>query len=315
MLSEIDKYHSLNRKNMKPRLLLVLLLLFHLSNMYAQPPEIISTKGKVNKELRFTSSVLGYDVHYSLYLPPDYARTEKRYPVLYLLHGYTGDHASWIKQGEINKIMDSGIAKGEIEPMIIIIPDGKYYWYINDYQSKARYEDFMFREFLPFIDETYKTLPDREHRAVAGLSMGGYGALVWAMHHPDKFSYSIALSASMFTEEGLAKMADQLYKYMSLLYGAPQAKGKERITQHFMDNNPLEMARSNSPDSLKAVKWFIDCGNQDQLSSVNKELHDILNNRNIDHIYHARDGRHDWAFWREGIYQGLRFMSEGFRNN
>lgn len=299
---------------MKIHSLIVFILFFNLNNMQAQPPEMKSSKGKVNKELRYKSVILGYDVHYSVYVPPEYYKSDKHYPVLYLLHGYTGDHTSWIKQGEINKIMDAGIASGEIEPMIIIIPDGKYYWYINDYQNKFRYEDFVFEELLPFIDKTYKTISDKEHRAVAGFSMGGYGSLVWAMHHPDKFSYCVSLSASMFNEEGMAKMPDQLYKYMSLLYGAPEAKGKDRITQHFIDNSPLEIAQSISPDSLKAVKWFIECGNQDQLSEVNKELHDILNKRNIEHIYHARDGRHDWIFWREGIYQGLRFMSEGFRN-
>jgi enterochelin esterase-like enzyme len=298
---------------MKTHLLIIFVIFSQLNIMCAQTRDIKSAKGKVQEELRYKSDILGYQVHYSVYLPPDYANPEKHYPVLYLLHGFTGDHKSWIKQGEINKIMDMGIAKGEIEPMILIIPDGKYYWYINDYQSKARYEDFIFKELLPFIDKTYKTIPDKAHRAVAGLSMGGYGSLVWAMHYPDKFSYCVALSASMFNEEGMENMPDQLYKYMSMLYGAPEAKGKDRITQHFIENSPIEMAQNNSADSLKAVKWFIDCGNQDQLSEVNKELHDIMSKRNIDHVYHARDGKHDWIFWREGIYQGLRFMSEGFR--
>jgi len=282
-----------------------------MNSLYAESRDAKAPKGKVDKELRYNSAILGYDVHYSIYLPPDYASSGKHYPVIYLLHGYTGDHTSWIRQGEINKIMDSGIASGEIEPMILIIPDGKYYWYINDYQNKYRYEDFMFEEFLPFIDKTYRTIPDKEHRAVAGLSMGGYGSLVWAMHHPDKFSYCVALSASMFDEDGMAKMPDQLYKYMSLLYGAPEAKGKERVTEPFKRNSPIDMAQTNSSESLKSVKWFIDCGNQDQLSVVNRELHDIFTKRDIDNIYHARNGRHDWLFWREGIYQGLRFISQG----
>jgi enterochelin esterase-like enzyme len=299
---------------MKAPLLLSFVIILFVNNVCAQAKERNRTKGEVHKEFRYESTVLGYEVHYSIYLPPDYDRSEKHYPVLFLLHGYKGDHTSWIKHGKINKIMDKGIAKGEIEPMIIVIPDGKYYWYINDYQNIARYEDFMFDEFLPFIDKTYKTISGKEYRAVAGLSMGGYGSLVWAMHHPDKFSYCVALSASMFTKESLISMPNQLYKYMSMLWGAPEATGKDRITQHFIENSPVDMAQNNSSDSLKAVKWFIDCGNQDQLSEVNKKLHEIFIERNIDHIYHAYDGRHDWKFWREGIYQGLRFASDGFRN-
>ena len=299
---------------MRTNLLMAFVLFIHVNNLCAQTQGTMSTKGDVHEELRYKSAILGYEVHYSIYLPPDYASPGKHYPVLYLLHGYTGDHRSWIKQGKISKIMNRGIASGEIEPMILIIPDGKYYWYINDYQNKARYEDFMFEELLPFVDKTYKTIPGKEHRAVAGLSMGGYGSLVWAMHHPDKFSCCVALSASMFTREGLVNMPDQLYKYMSMLYGAPGATGNDRVTQHFLKNNPVEMARNNPLDSLKVVKWFIDCGNQDQLSDVNKKLHDIYSERHIDHVYHARDGKHDWVFWREGIYQGLKFISEGFRN-
>jgi enterochelin esterase-like enzyme len=299
---------------MKSHLILAFVLFFHLNNTYAQTPKAKSSKGKVYQELRFKSAILDYEVHYSIYLPPDYANSEKHYPVLYLLHGFRGNNKSWIKHGKINRIMDSGIANGEIEPMIIIIPDGKYYWYINDYQNKARYEDFMFEELLPFIDKTYKTISNKEHRAVAGLSMGGYGSLVWAMQHPEIFSYCVALSASMFTEEGIINMPNQLYKYMSMLYGAPKATGNDRVTQYFVKNSPLKMAQNNSIDSLKAVKWFIDCGKEDQLNDVNKTLHDILSKRNVDNTYHSREGKHDWEFWREGIYQGIKFMSEGFRN-
>jgi enterochelin esterase-like enzyme len=299
---------------MKTHLLKIFVLLISLDSGLIQTIEAQSAKGKVQKELRYKSTVLGYQVHYSVYFPPEYDKDGKHYPVVYLLHGYKGDHTSWIKQGKINKIMDSCIAKGEIEPMILIIPDGKVFWYINDYQNIARYEDFMFKEFLPFIDTTYKTIPDKGHRAVAGLSMGGYGSLVWAMQHPDKFSMCVALSAAMFTKEGLVSMPDQLYKYMSMLYGAQGATGNDRITQHFIENSPIEMAQNNPADSLKAVKWFIECGNQDQLSAVNKKLDEILSQRNINHIYHARDGRHDWKFWREGIYQGLKFISDGFRD-
>jgi len=297
---------------MKTNFIIIVVMLFFTNNIYAKGHGTNFPSGEVNKELRYESAILGYDVHYSIYLPPDYAVSGKRYPVLYLLHGFTGDNKSWVKQGEINKIMDDGIARGEIEPMIIVIPDGKYYWYIDDYQNKVRYEDFIFGEFLPFIDMTYRTIADKSHRAVAGLSMGGYGSLVWAMHHPDKFSYCIALSASMFDDNGMAQMPDQLYKYMSLLYGAPDAKGRDRVTEHFINNSPIDMARTNPAESLRSVKWFIDCGKQDQLSDVNRELNNIFTERNIDHIYHSRDGRHDWTFWHEGISQGLKYLTQWF---
>ena len=284
------------------------------NNTYSQGQIKTLNKGNVNKDLKYSSDILGYDVHFTVYLPPDYGKTEKKYPVLYLLHGFTGNHKSWIKNGKINSIMDNGIASGEIEPMIIIIPDGKYYWYINDYQNIARYEDFVFEELLPYIDKNYNTIPSKEYRAVAGLSMGGYGTLVWAMQHPDKFSYAVALSASMFNEDGIISMPDQLYKYMSMLYGAPEAKGNDRVTDYYLQYSPLFMAQNNPTDDLRSVNWFIDCGNQDQLSVVNKNLHEIFVERNIEHVYYSRDGGHDWDFWRSGIYDGLIFISDGMRN-
>lgn len=295
---------------MKTILLLPLSILLFCFTVSAQT----KTKGTVDEELRYTSTILSYSVHYSVYLPPNYATSDTKYPVVYLLHGYKGDHTSWIKQGNIAKIMDKGIANGEITPMILIIPDGLVYWYINDYQNKIRYENFMFQEFIPFIDKTYKTIPDKEHRAVAGLSMGGYGSLVWAMKHPNSFSYCVALSAAMFTKDGLATMSDKIYPYMAMLYGAPLAKGNDRITQHFIENSPIEMAQTNAIDSLKQVSWLIECGNQDQLSAVNKLLDEEFTKRNVNHIYTPRDGKHNWKFWRTGIYHGLLFISKGFRN-
>lgn len=299
---------------MKRNLLIILLCVIALHLGYTQTLNSHSSKGNVCKELSYKSDILGYEVRYAIYFPPGYADSEKHYPVMYLLHGYNDNHKSWLTRGKIQHIMDEGIAKGEIEPMILIIPDGKYYWYINDYQNKVRYEDFIFQEFLPFIDKTYKTIPNKEHRAVAGLSMGGYGALVWSMHHPEKFSYCIALSASIFTEDGLMQMPDQLYKFMSMLYGAPEAKGNDRITEHFLKNSPLKIAETMTSNSLKTIKWVIDCGNEDRLKDVNKTLHELLTNRNIEHIYHARKGKHNWQFWREGIYQGIKYVSGDLRN-
>ncbi len=130
-------------------------------------------QGQVLEGLHFTSAVLGREVNYAVYLPPDYQTSSRRYPVVYLLHGYTDDESGWVQFGEIHLAADRAIAAREIPPMIIAMPDGGVTWYINDYQNKVRFEDMFVQEFIPRIDSTLRTRPDREFRGVSGLSMGG----------------------------------------------------------------------------------------------------------------------------------------------
>ena len=144
--------------------------------------------GKVMESLVFNSEKVNYPVEYSIYLPPDYETSNRSYPVLYLLHGYSDDETGWIQFGEANRIADEGIAKGEFAPCIIVIPDGKVTWYINSADGKDPWEDMFIEEFIPFVEKEYRVRSKKEFRAIAGLSMGGNGALLLSMHHPDLFS-------------------------------------------------------------------------------------------------------------------------------
>ncbi|HEX2695457.1 MAG TPA: alpha/beta hydrolase-fold protein, partial [Acidobacteriota bacterium] len=137
-------------------------------------------QGQVIEGLSMKSSVLGRDVNYAVYLPPDYQVSKRRYPVVYLLHGYTDDESGWIQFGEIGPIADLALAERRIPPMIIVMPDGGVTWYINDVQGKVRFEDMFVQEFIPFVDANYRTRADRQYRGVSGLSMGGWGTLIYA---------------------------------------------------------------------------------------------------------------------------------------
>ncbi|MCR4396427.1 MAG: esterase family protein, partial [Candidatus Saccharicenans sp.] len=108
--------------------------------------------GQVLEGLTVQSKILGKEVRYTIYLPPDYQTSSRRYPVVYLLHGYTDNDTGWLQFGEVNLTADRAIAERQIPPMIIVMPDGGVSWYINDYQNKVRYEDFFFQEFIPYID-------------------------------------------------------------------------------------------------------------------------------------------------------------------
>jgi enterochelin esterase-like enzyme len=268
--------------------------------------------GRVFEGLHVTSTILGRDVHYAVYLPPDYTLSTRRYPVVYLLHGYTDDESGWIQFGEINGAADRAIADREIPPMIIVMPDGGVTWYVNDVGNKVRFEDMFIQEFIPSIDATYRTRPEREFRGVAGLSMGGWGTLVYAMRHSDLFSACAAYSAAIWPDEEIVAMKQEAWdKVVGPVFG-PGLTGKNRLTSHFRQYNPLDLAKSLPEESLKKVRYYIDCGDDDFLIEGNCALHLLLMDRKIPHEFRVRDGGHAWSYWRTGIVEGLKFIGQRF---
>lgn len=271
-----------------------------------------AAQGQVLEGLHFSSSVLNRDVNYAVYLPPDYATSGRRYPVVYLLHGYTDDESAWIQFGEVNAAADRAIAAREIPPMIIAMPDGGVSFYINDYQNKVRYEDMFIQEFIPHIDTTYRTRPKKEFRGISGLSMGGWGSLVQAMRHPDLFAACAAFSAAVWTDEDFEVLDEKIHTFLLGPIFGPKLKGKERFTPHYRAHNPLELARTLSVEALKNVRFYIDCGDDDFLFKGNSALHVILAERKVPHEFRVRDGGHTWSYWRTGIVDGLKFIGQSF---
>src|ERR1700749_4416557 len=112
--------------------------------------------GKVIEQQTVHSATLGKNVKYTIYLPADYSSSDRSYPVVYLLHGYTDDNTGWLQFGEINRLAGKAIAEGAIPPMIIVMPNGDSSFYINSYDGKEKYEDFFVKEFMPEIEKTYR---------------------------------------------------------------------------------------------------------------------------------------------------------------
>lgn len=287
--------------------LLVLGLLLGTLTAWAQ------STGKVVENNVVASKILGKNVSYALYLPPDYDASARTYPVVYLLHGYTDDHTGWLQFGEVNRYADRAIAAGEIPPMIIVMPDGGVSWYINSYDGKERYEDFFVQEFMPAIEKQYRIKADRAFRGVAGLSMGGYGSLILAMKHPDLFAACAPLSAAVFTDaEAVASPEANYERTFGQLYGRG-LKGKDRLTETWYKNSILKIIETANPDELNKVRYWIDCGDDDFLYRGNDALHTALSDRKIPHEYRVRDGGHTWTYWRTGITDALKFIGVSFR--
>jgi len=268
--------------------------------------------GKVLESIPFHSKIMREDVKYTIYLPPDYEMSTRRYPVVYLLHGYTDDDTGWLQFGEANRIADEAISKGEIPPMILVMPDGGVTWYVNDYKGKKPWADMFVKEFIPYIDATYRTRPGKEFRGIAGLSMGGYGALHTAMRNTDIFTACVAFSSGTYTDEQLIKMDDKSYSHVFGFLFGEGLKGKDRITQIWKDFSPLDLLDAVPQDKLKSVRWYLDIGDDDFLYKGNSALHVKMRDMKIPHEYRVRNGKHEWTYWRTGLENGLKFIGKSF---
>ena len=148
-------------------------------------------------EREMESKVLGCTKKYCVYLPAGYVDESRSFPVLYLLHGLTDTHTAWRDKGDVSRIATALFATGEAEEMIIVMPDAGtiYDGYFN--VQGWMYEDFFFQEFIPYIEGKYRIVADKQHRAIAGLSMGGGGATGYALRHSSMFSSVYSMSALM----------------------------------------------------------------------------------------------------------------------
>jgi enterochelin esterase-like enzyme len=268
--------------------------------------------GRVIEGLSLESGLLGSEVRYGVYLPPDYDTSGRRYPVLYLLHGFSDQEWAWIQFGQVHVAADQGILSGEVPAMIVVMPDGGVTWYVDDHSGGVPYRRMFVEELIPHVDRTYRTRTSREFRAVSGLSMGGYGALMLAMRHPDLFSACVAFSSGVMTDEEVVAMdAERWDRVLSEPFGHGLV-GEERLTDQWKAHSPLHLARTLAVEELRRVRWYLDCGDDDFLYRGNAMLHILLREREIPHEYRVRDGGHVWEYWRTGIRDGLRFLGRGF---
>ena len=277
--------------------LTILFLLFSVTFCVAQ-------SGKVLDNESMPSSILGGSRNYAVYLPPDYDSSQRSYPVLYLLHGGGDDHTGWVQFGEVLHIADKAIANGTATPMVIIMPDaqtGRRGFYNQD---DWKYEDYFFDEFIPFVEKKYRIKSQKRYRAVSGLSMGGGGSFMYALHRPDMFSSACPLSAYV----GPLSFED----FKSQLRGMQTEKPESELRDYFERHNAISLINALPTDKLKSVRWYIDCGDDDFLYEGNSLVHIALTKKEVPHEYRVRDGAHNWTYWRESLPEVLKFVSDAF---
>lgn len=235
--------------------------------------------GKIDT-LTYPSKTVGNNRRTLVYTPPGYSKN-KKYPVLYLLHGIGGDEKEWLNGGHPEVILDNLYAEGKIQPMIVVLPNGRA---MKDdraggnimapekVEAFAVFEKDLLNDLIPFIDKKYPTLKDKDNRAIAGLSMGGGQSLNFGLGNTDRFSWVGGFSS------------------------APNTRIPEQLI----------------PDPVKTKKelklLWISCGDNDGLLSFSKRTHDYLVRNNVPHIYYLEPGGHDFKVWKNGLYMFSQFL-------
>ncbi len=253
------------------------------------------------------SSILKAERQYTVYLPKSYeVEKDRTYPVLYLLHGMNGVNTSWFNDQKCKDVMDQLTASGEACEMIIVSPNagGNIQTEWNGYFNMPgwAYEDFFYKEFLPHIEKTYRIKGDKQHRAIAGLSMGGGGTTSYAQRYPEMYCAAYAMSALMSL-----KLED---------WNSVQQESKMAFMGRSVAENCCVKYVQNSDEAtkekLRSVNWFVDCGDDDFLFDCNIDFVRAMNAAHIPCQLRVRDGGHTSEYWHSALYICLPFVSRCF---
>ena len=238
------------------------------------------TKGSIVKDIVIKSAILDREMKYSVYLPANYSE-QKKYPVIYLLHGYGGDQNEWFKYDDLADDADAMIASGEIPEMIVVTPDGQTWMYIdNCYGNGLNYEQYFFEELMPEVENKYSISMEKGSRFIGGFSMGGYGALRYGVMHNSLFSYVYAMS-SVISGYGGTDMG--------------------------------EIVKNYKPADLPGIT--LECGDRDYFTTDNREFSRQLTALGIAHDHIERQGGHDWTFWSACTPKILKKAGDIFKAN
>jgi S-formylglutathione hydrolase FrmB len=288
------------------RLAILSALVFFVGAVFATP---IRAAGRA--ECRSApSKILGHDVPFCVLLPSSYdSDATQRYPVLYFLHGIGENEQVLLNSGGLLLVQDLRDQK-QIGEFLIVTPAAGRSFYINSRDGHVRYEDFFIREFIPYIETHYRIKVGRRTRGISGVSMGGYGALRFALKYPQTFAAVSVNSAALLKELPKVKLSDSQETTLARVLGS--SFGSPFDDDFWTRNNPFTLAR-NGPRPA-GLKIYFDCGTEDDYGfNVGAQaFHDLLAARGIPNEFHLYPGGHDWTYFSQHFPAVLEFQSHAF---
>lgn len=261
----------------------------------------ISQAGTI-EAAEFKSATLGRNWTYNVYLPTGYdANAKIRYPVMYLLHGNGGERNDWPVKGSLQHTADTLIANGDIPPAIIVMPDAGTTWYVD---LKEKMETAFFSDFMPHVEKTYRTLNTRDGRVVGGLSMGGYGALRYALKYPEKFQAAALLSPAIYNPEPPSDSSARFVKVFATAGG----DGTYNADIWKTYNYPAlwdAFLQKKTP-----VPMYINSGDDDEfmIESEATQLYALLRKNKQPAELRIVNGKHEWPVWESTVGDALKYV-------
>jgi putative tributyrin esterase len=270
----------------------------------AQTSSQVATAAVRVESVPFESKLVGQRLPYNVVLPPDYemkssART--LYPVLYLLHGLAGSANDWVSQRA--HLADYAAQYR----MIIVVPEGKDGWYTDGATvATDKFESYFVEELMPDVQKRFRTVEARDGRAVAGLSMGGYGALKFGLKYPDKFVFVASMSGALGAASWHAQ--DPLPSFVkpsvARIFGADDSPARA-------PNDIYKIVRELPAERVASLPYFyLDCGTEDGLLGSNRDFAALLVDKKIPHEYRQLPGNHGWAYWDQQVREVLKLAAQ-----
>jgi len=282
------------------RALVLLILALVASNAYAQTT---TRQEKPRHEtVQFESRLVGAALPYNVVLPADYKRDSsknRRYPVLYLLHGLGGSAADWVSARA--HLADYAAQY----PFIIVVPEGKDGWYTDGPAPGAKFETYFVEELIPDVDRRFRTLASREGRAVAGLSMGGYGSMKFALKHPELFAFAASMSGALAVASWTPDQRIPEFVRPSVMRVYGDAGSNARL-----ENDVYKLVRDLTPERAKALPFlYLDCGTEDFLITNSRDFSALLIEKKVAHEFRELPGTHSWPYWDRQVQEVLRLAA------
>lgn len=255
--------------------------------------------------VQFKSQLVNAALPYRVIVPAKYTlkkEEQQRYPVIYLLHGFSGHYDNWISKTKLAEYANA-------YNFIIVTPEGNDSWYTDSASvPTARYESYILQELIPDVQRRYRTIETREGRAIAGLSMGGYGALKFGVKHAEMFAFvgslSGALDAAAWTENDLRNFGEALPRSVMETFGPAGSETRAA-------NDLMKLVHEFPAARLSQLPYFyLDCGTEDGLLSFSRKLADLLRERKIPHEYRELPGTHNWVYWDAQVREVLRVAAQ-----
>jgi S-formylglutathione hydrolase FrmB len=303
------------KKTTRTLLLLLTLLLLSTHGAYAQTPA--QSTPQVNTEKRdaprryetvqFESKLVGAPLPYNVILPADYktdASKNRRYPVIYLLHGLMGSANNWVSDRA--HLADHAAQY----PFIIVVPEGRNAWYTDSATVPAeKFESYFVKELIPDVDTRFRTLASREGRAIAGLSMGGYGSLKFGLKYPALFAFAGSMSGALGAGYWLPdeKLPEFARPSIARAYGPASEPDNETRKA----NDIFRLVRELTPEQTKALPFlYLDCGTEDFLIGDNRNFSALLIEKKVAHEFRQLPGGHTWPYWDKQVQEILKLAAE-----